>query len=85
MRAVSLGSVPSQSASLTPSASSVQNNQLLFPSNQNLTAGEAVVYHKGAGNPDYGLQDGQILYVKLVAGNPKALQLSLTGGADLTY
>ncbi len=82
---VSLGSVPNQSASFTPSTSSVENNQIVFAANHNLTADEAVVYHKGTGNADYGLEDGQIYYVLLVAGNPNALQLSLTpGGAAVS-
>ncbi len=79
---VSLGSVNNSAASFTPSSSSVQNNQIIFAASPNLTEGQAVTYHKGDDNGSFGLDDGQIYYVKLT-GNPNAIQLALTPGGSV--
>src|SRR5262249_9274015 len=74
----------SVAVSFTPSSSSVQDNQIIFAANHNLTANQAVVYHQGSGNGSIGLDDGQTYYVTLVTGTPKAIQLALTpGGASI--
>ena len=57
--------------------SSAQSDQIIFASNPNLIAGQAVVYHKGSGG-SIGLEDGQVYYVILVNGNANAIQLALT-------
>ena len=65
-------------ASFVPSSTTVQNNQIIFPSSTTLTNGQAVTYHNGNGDTSIGLDDGQIYYVKLVSGNPRAVQLAAT-------
>ena len=66
--------------SFIPSPTSVVNSTIIFPSATTLTDGQSVVYHKGSGNNSIGLIDGQVYYVKLVSGNPNAIQLALTVG-----
>ena len=64
--------------SFVPSSTTVQNNQIIFPSSTTLANGQAVTYHNGNGNTSIGLNDGQVYYVKLVNGNPRAVQLAAT-------
>ena len=69
-------------ATFTPSSTSVVSNSIIFAANPGLTANQAVVYHQGNGNGSIGLNDGQSYYVKLVSGNPNAIQLALTAEGD---
>lgn len=51
----------------------IANKKIVFASDPKLTAGQAVVYNKGSGNPSIGLTDGQIYYVA----NPTANAIQL--------
>lgn len=82
------GDAPSSAqvvASFAPTIANVVNNQVVLTSPHGLAAGQPISYARGAGYGDIGLNDGQLYYAKLVAGNANALQFALTpGGAAVS-
>jgi hypothetical protein len=62
----------------------VESGRIVFGSDPGFNDGQAVVYNIGGASGSIGLMDGQVYFVKRVAGNDRAIELALTpGGASV--
>ncbi|MCU0709161.1 MAG: FG-GAP repeat protein, partial [Pirellula sp.] len=66
------------SVSFVPTSESIQNNQILFPTDTTITSGQPLVYRSGNAGESFGLIDGQVYFARRVPGNARAIQLALT-------
>ena len=60
-----------------PSATTINDNAIVFSSDHNFTNNQQVTFSQGQGNPNIGLKDGQTYFVR-TTGNTNTIQLAKT-------